>query len=333
VTVKGVKGGLAGLAEALYGGQQVSTSEATDVLQDRKVPKDAKFTVTGSSGEWHGTPVGVLACGEDLTFAVRDGETWRVVAGRWPSFGIDDVHAGAKQFVLIIGSDAREAEGENISRSRGDTLQVVGVDGSGAAGIVGIPRDSWSSVGKINSALAFDGPAGQTDAIAELTGLPIKYYVLTGFNGFRKFVRALDGVTVTSPHAMPSRKIDKGRVHLDPDKALWFARERKDLPGGDFDRSSNQQRLLVAFALTLKALGPTRFGAMATNLSRVTKTNLPAERALQYAAWAWTIKPSTLARIVATGGFGMRSGQSVVVLGSSAEAVFRDFRDGRLSKR
>src|SRR5690606_9981432 len=148
----------------------------------------------------------------------------------------------------------------------------------------------------------------------------------------RKFVRELDGVNVDSPHPLPSRNIGKGKLKLNAEKALWFARERKDLPTGDFGRSANQQRLLVGFALAMKSAGPRRFGALASKLSRVTKSNVPADIALQYAAWAWTMKPPKLTRAVAKGGFGMRSGQSVVVLGSSARSVFRDFRKGRLSR-
>lgn len=332
VTVKGVEGSFAGLAEAIYTGEKISTAPATKALQGRKIPKGAKFTVTGSEGKWHGARVGMLASGQDLTFAVRKGDAWQVVAGRWPSLGVDGVHAGGRHHVLVIGSDAREAQGENIGRTRGDTLQIVGVDGKGGAGIVGIPRDSWSSVGKINSAMAFGGPGRQTKAVANLTGLSLKYYVLTGFSGFRKFVRELDGVNVDSPHPLPSRNIGKGKLKLNAEKALWFARERKDLPTGDFGRSANQQRLLVGFALAMKSAGPRRFGALASKLSRVTKSNVPADIALQYAAWAWTMKPSKLTRAVAKGGFGMRSGQSVVVLGSSARSVFRDFRKGRLSR-
>ena len=328
--MKGVKGGLADLAEALYSGKDVSTTDATKALTKRKPPKKDKVTVTGSQGEWEETAVGILAAGDDLTFAVKGDDGWQVVAGWWPSLGLDQVHAGGKKFVLIIGSDARVKQGQKISRSRGDTLQIAAVDGKGNAGIVGVPRDSWSSAGKINSALAAGGPNGQTEAIADLTGLPVENWVITGFPGIKKFVDGLGGVTVNSPHPMPSRDIGKGKVHLDGEGAMWFARERKSLPGGDFDRSANQQRLLIAFALTMKSLGPSKFGKLVSLLDSVTRTNVSAEDALQYAAWAFSIKKSKMITAVATGGFGMRSGQSVVELGSEAHDLFDSFADGNL---
>ncbi|WP_195909075.1 LCP family protein [Microlunatus sp. Gsoil 973] len=330
VTTKGLTGGLAELATALYSGNDVRTTAATAILEQRRRPNTDEVVVTGSAGRWRGTPVGVLAHGDDLTFAVQRREGWTVVAGRWPSLGLHALSAGDRQFALIIGSDAREKQGESITRSRGDTLHVCGVDGRGGAAIVGIPRDSWIDGEKINAAMVFGGPAGQTAAVAKLTGLPVDHYVVTGFLGFQRLVRAIGGVTVDSP-GIPGRGIPKGVVRLKPEKALQFARERHMLPNGDFGRSANQQRLLAGLVLAMKTLGPTRFGSLVNAASRLTETNLPAENALQYAAWAWTIRPSKVGRAVATGGFGWRGSQSVVLLGSHAQTIFKDFADGNLS--
>ena len=331
VTTKGISGGLAELAHALYTGKQIDTTDATAALHHRRPPKFARVTVTGSQGTWHGTPVGILSQGHDLTFAVQQSGTWSVVAGWWPGLGVDAVMAGDKQFALVIGSDARESQGESVTSSRGDSLHIVGVDGSGGAGIVGIPRDSWTSFGKINSALVFHGPKGQVEAIKEISGLPVKYYVLTGFDGFSSFVDTLGGVTVNSPQAIPSRGIPKGAAHLNSKVALQFARERHALPDGDFGRSADQETLLVGFALAIKAFGPSRFGKLVTTLSKLTDSNLPAENALQYAAWAWSMKPSQLVGKVAVGTNAVRGDQDVVLLGSQAKAIFKDFADGRLS--
>ncbi|MBO0811655.1 MAG: LCP family protein [Microlunatus sp.] len=330
VTTKGITGGLADLARALYAGRQIRTTAATAVLKDRRPPSASELTVTGSQGSWHGVPIGLLSHGDDLTFAVQRGDDWTVVAGRWPALGIDQPCAGGRQFVLIIGSDAREQQGESISRSRGDSLHVCGVDGNGGAGVVGIPRDSWYDGNKINAQLVFGGPVAQTKGVAAITGLPITHYVLTGFLGFQSLVRAIGRVTVDSP-GIPGRGIKKGVVHLAPARALQFARERYLLPNGDFGRSANQQRVLAGFVLAMKTFGPAGFGRLVTTADKLTESNLPAETALQYAAWAWMIKPARVGKAVASGGFGWRNGQSIVVLGSYAHSVFTDFADGNLS--
>ena len=329
VKVSGVKGSLADFAKKVYLGGEIATTKEAAALKKRK-PVKKSVKVTASRGDWHGTPVGLIARGKDRTFVVHDGKKWVVVAGWWPDLGIRNRHIGGRRFVAILGSDAREEDGEKVTGARADTLQIAAVDGKGGGGILGIPRDSWANGAKINSVLVSRGAGGQTKALADLTGLPVSHYVITGFRGFRSFVKALGGVTVVSPANMPTRDIPKGKVHLNDNKAMWFARERKSLPNGDFGRSANQQKLLVAFVLAMKAMGPKKFGSLVTVLSRATQTNLPAKDGLEFAAWALSSPTSKVGRKVATGGFGMRSGQSVVLLGGSAQSLFGSFADGDL---
>jgi anionic cell wall polymer biosynthesis LytR-Cps2A-Psr (LCP) family protein len=65
-------------------------------------------------------------------------------------------------WILAVGSDARP--GQDMTRSRGDALQLVGMNTkTGAAAAIGVPRDSWVSIPghgneKINSALYYGGP-------------------------------------------------------------------------------------------------------------------------------------------------------------------------------
>ena len=65
-------------------------------------------------------------------------------------------------WILAVGSDARP--GQDMVRSRGDAIQLVGINPrSGAATVIGIPRDSWvtsrdTAREKINASLYFGGP-------------------------------------------------------------------------------------------------------------------------------------------------------------------------------
>ena len=73
-------------------------------------------------------------------------------------------------WILAVGSDARP--GETMTRTRGDALQMIGINTkTGAATAIGIPRDSWVSIpgygsNRMNAALNFGGPQliGQTVA-------------------------------------------------------------------------------------------------------------------------------------------------------------------------
>ena len=150
--------------------------------------------------------------------------------------------------MLRIGSDAR-TQGQKVDRSRADSLQVVGVDGHGGGGVIGMARDSWVPLatggkGKINSAMVFGGPKAELDTVRNATGLPIEGYVLIGFGGFTQLVNdagghpdrpARDGADAS--HGRPRRRPADSS---DGKKALAYARARKTLAGGDFGRSATR---------------------------------------------------------------------------------------------
>ncbi len=298
------------------------------------VPPKASAT----TGTWFGTPVAVVTAGDDVTLAV--GPTWKVVGGWWPSLGKTTPELGqaGPRFVLAIGSDARK--GQPLERSRADVLQVVGTDGKGGGGVMGMARDLWVSLstggqGKINSAMVFGGPKAQLVTVKKVTGLPLEGYVVMGFSGFTGVVDDLGGIpivvrqTVNASHA--GIVINKGLQTFSGQQALAYARERKTLPDGDFGRSRHQGEIILAAAVKAKLAGPQAIPAAFTSFSRVGQTNLSAEQMLTYAAGLYTLNPLQVGREVAKGGFGTASGQSIVVLGTEAKRLFASFRDGNLS--
>ena len=156
-------------------------------------------------------------------------------------------------WVLAVGSDARP--GQDMTRSRGDALQLVGINTrTGSATAIGVPRDSWVDIPghgreKINSALYFAGPRGMAGAMRNLVGIEPDYVMVTRFPFFEDMVDDIGGITVTNPRRFydPYLKKDgfaRGRIHLNGYNAMAFSRIRKGLAGGDFDRSANQQRTL-----------------------------------------------------------------------------------------
>ena len=124
---------------------------------DRLLIDDGKVAVVTGTGEQKG----------DVTLAVRSKgkKAWVVVGGWWPSLGAKGKpDLGGRQHVLLIGSDARP--GQKMSRARADALQLVGVDGTGGAGVMGFARDLWVPIpghghGKLNAAMVYRGPAAK----------------------------------------------------------------------------------------------------------------------------------------------------------------------------
>jgi polyisoprenyl-teichoic acid--peptidoglycan teichoic acid transferase len=156
-------------------------------------------------------------------------------------------------WILAVGSDARP--GEAMTRSRGDALQMVGINTrTGSATAIGVPRDSWVAIPghgreKINSALYFAGPRGMAGAMRNLIGIEPDYVMVTRFPFFEDMVDDIGGITVANPRRFQDPYLKKegfkqGRIHLDGYNAMAFSRIRKGLVGGDFDRSANQQRTL-----------------------------------------------------------------------------------------
>ncbi|MEO6996821.1 MAG: LCP family protein [Terracoccus sp.] len=299
-----------------------------------KVPATASAT----TGTWFGTPVAVVTAGDDVTLAV--GPTWKVVGGWWPSLGKKTPELGrpGPRFVLAIGSDGRK--GQPLERTRADVLQVIGTDGTGGGGVMGMARDLWVPLstggkGKINSAMVFGGPQAQLATVTRVTGLPVEGYVVVGFSGFTQVVDEQGGIPIVVPRTVDASHagivIKKGAQTLSGKQALAYARERKTLPDGDFGRSRHQGEIILAAAVKAKLAGPQAIPTAFTSFSKVGKTNLSAEQMLTYAAGLYALNPLRVGRGVAKGGFGTASGQSIVVLGSEAKQLFAAFRDGNLS--
>lgn len=296
---------------------------------------------TAELGRWRGQRVAVVTADKDVTLAIeaKGGSSWRVVGGWWPSLGEKGAEdLGGRRHVLVVGSDARP--GESPTRTRADALQLLGVDGQGGAGLMGLARDLWVPIpghgsGKLNSALVLAGPDGQTQAVSDLSGIDVDGYVVTGFDGFTSIVDELGGLTFVAPFDMKSGlaggKIKKGKHTLSGREALAWARERKTLPGGDFDRSRNQGLLLVAAALQARVEGPRKIPEALTVIDEHAESDLTAEEMLLFTASFYRVTPTKVGHAVAKGPTGMQSGQSVVRLDARSKAAFRDFRDGRLS--
>ena len=240
-------------------------------------------------------------------------------------------------FVLAIGSDARP--GQAVERTRADSLHVIGVNArQGAASIVGIPRDSYvpipgAGTQKINAALFHGGPELTVRTVEHLTGIRIDAYVLAGFKGFSKMVTSVGGVRVTVPYPMndpfSKARFRPGPTRMDGPEALAFSRNRHDVPGGDFGRSLNQGRMIVAALRELRddmRRDPVTLFRWLAAAGKYLRTDLSLDEMLDLLLASLSIDPAQVPNRVVSGGGGFVGGQSVVRLGSSARATFRDLR-------
>jgi LCP family protein required for cell wall assembly len=236
-------------------------------------------------------------------------------------------------FVLIMGSDART--GTPIERGLCDSIHVLGINpGAQRATLLGIPRDSYVPIAtggtnKINTALAQGGPKGMVDTVEDLTGVTLDYYVLTGFDGLKRIFDALGGLEIDIPYSFEGHEatsFEEGRQTLTGAEALEFTRTRKSLSQGDFDRSMNHGRVLLAafaqFRAELRKEPTALFRWIAVGMRNVA-TDVPLNELLTLALASSEIGPKRVTNLVAVGSIGTAGGASVVNL-PSPNPVFRD---------
>jgi LCP family protein required for cell wall assembly len=245
-------------------------------------------------------------------------------------------------FLLAIGSDARPREA--VEHTRADSLHIVGIDPrSGTVSILGLPRDTWTAIpghgtNKINSALTYGGADLVVQTVEHLTGVPIDGYAITGFEGFVDLIGGIHGVDIRLPSPIDDADahahFKKGPAHLGGKEALAFARARHAFRDGDFERSLNQGRLLIAAATTLAKASRTTsapFVRWALETSGAVHTDLSIEDLFELLVAVPMFDPSKVRNEVAPGRVAMIGTQSVVLLDARATAMFRDLaRDGVL---
>ena len=167
--------------------------------------------------------------------------------------------------VLVMGLDYRDWEAGETPRT--DTMILLTLDPlNETAGMISIPRDLWVNIpgfdyGKINTAYylgeVYNLPGGGAGLAArtveELLGVPVQYYAQVDFQAFVDFIDHIEGVKLTfeeeikiDPRGQGNTEvIEPGTYTLPGELALAYVRTRSG-DGGDFDRASRQQILIMA---------------------------------------------------------------------------------------
>ena len=171
--------------------------------------------------------------------------------------------------ILVLGTDSRTSAGDpsqwEAGAQRTDAIMIMQISGDNKdVSVMSIPRDSWVSIpghgeGKINAAYSYGGPSLTIQTVENLTGIRISHFVIADFESFQNLTNELGGVTINlkEPQTLAGTEFPAGAQHLNGKQALAYTRERKSLPGGDFDRVKRQQawmRAIVRQVLTSRTL-------------------------------------------------------------------------------
>lgn len=227
-------------------------------------------------------------------------------------------------WILAVGSDARQHE--DMLRTRGDALQLIGINTkSGAATAIGIPRDSWVSIpgvgsSRVNAALTYGGPQLLGQAVGNLIGIQPDYVFVTRFQGMRDMVDGIGGIRVQNPRYFYDGNLwpqgfEQGSFRVNGHGATAFSRIRKSLAGGDFDRSANQQRVLRGIHAEVLAKKD-RPGFIENGVLTVMQhlhTDLDPAELFKLAQAGAQVDPGKITNCVLPGGIGNVGGASVVL--------------------
>ena len=245
---------------------------------------------------------------------------------------------GGVIFLLAVGNDARP--GESISRA--DGIHLIGVNPAlGQASILNIPRDTYTNIpghgtDKINAAHAYGGPQLVAAAVSELVGVDIPYVIATGFVGLTDMVNEMGGVDVDVPTAMSDANsgafFGAGVQHFGGDEALAFTRNR-GISGGDFTRTHNHGRLILAALSKLRAEGPTParlLRSLSVLLRHTTLDGVSLTDLYRLGRLGLSIDPANVTNTTMPGFAGQAGSASVVFPSGGADGVFADMRDDGL---
>lgn len=346
VSMEGDDGAVA-VVRALYawvGDRTLPTPAAPggllDVLADVHPTTDMSIDAVLHAAALDTGRVAVLTADDDIVLLADEGSGWKVVGGHLARFGVGPWYGPPVRHILILGTDARPGESQPLYRA--DSIHIVSANAARGAGtILGFPRDTYvrASYGPDKfthvNALAETHSTEMVEIAERISGLEIEGYILAGFTSFRRLVNAFGGVVVDVPYFIDDWRaealISKGVQRLFGDKALGFSRTRR-ISGGDFSRSANQGKVMVAALIGTLERDITQLPDLLAILIDNSWTDLSLGELLTLGATAFLLDPDAVTNRVLPGTVGIApGGASVVFLDERGSAeVFDDLLDGVL---
>jgi len=211
--------------------------------------------------------------------------------------------------IYISGIDT-EGSIKKVARSDANIIATVNMKKHEIL-LTSIPRDYYVTLhtyGKKDK-LTHSGIYGINETVQtveDLLDTDINYYLRVNFTTVIKLVDVLGGVDVQSDYAFKTNDgrytFKKGTNHMNGEEALWFSRERYNVPGGDNQRVKDQQRVIEA--ILKKTLNSntilTKYTSLLSSLEGSFQTNIEQEEISKFVKNqlngmpSWTTKNNAL---------------------------------------
>ncbi|NYI71458.1 LCP family protein required for cell wall assembly [Naumannella cuiyingiana] len=159
----------------------------------------------------------------------------------------------ARNYVLI-GTDKGSVSPDDPGRSDALLIAHIPADRSKIY-LISIPRDLYAEIPgrgkeKITHAYAYGGMGLSVQSVEKLFDLRIDHAASIDFQSFKDLTTALGGIEVQNANAFQRSvggvncDFPEGKITVQGDCALVFARERKKLPDGAISRDANHRAVL-----------------------------------------------------------------------------------------
>lgn len=215
--------------------------------------------------------------------------------------------------ILLLGKGGEGHEGGDLV----DTIMIASLKPStGQIALLSFPRDLvvpiqteyGTNYDRINTIVFASGIDGAKKTMEEITSLPIHYYAMVDFTGFRDVINTIGGIRVYvensfSDFSYPDYNygyqtisFQKGWDTFDGERALQYARSRKGDNGedGDFARAKRQQIILEATRDTVMSastfLNPTRLSGLLQDVEQHAELDMEIWEILKMAKMVENIK-------------------------------------------
>jgi LCP family protein required for cell wall assembly len=199
--------------------------------------------------------------------------------------------------ILLLGLGGENHPGKNLT----DTIMIMSFDTQNKkVALLSLPRDLYVNIPdtnystRINSVYQFGLSSGSDEepvkeTIESITGLPIHYFFILDFDGFKKVVDDVGGINVSVErdiydprypgpnYSYETFEIKKGLHKMDGDTALKYVRERHADPEGDFGRAKRQQQVIQAVKNKIFTLGTFLNPITLNNLLNALEKNLKTD--------------------------------------------------------
>ncbi len=122
--------------------------------------------------------------------------------------------------------------------------------------------------------------------IEDFLDTKIPYYIRVNFDSLVKVVDSIGGVDIDNDVAFKgyTRNFEVGKLHLNGNEALEYARERKKMPSGDYTRGLHQEKIMEAIIskVTTSKKILNNYSKFTSVLDEFIQTNIPSSTIKSY---------------------------------------------------